>query len=578
MAGPAVETAASTAADDAEARRGGRGTPPPAAALSRRGLLGGAAATAAAATVGWGGLFAGVRPARATGGPLPAGDRLQAAYDRRMAAAEQLLERGMPVQSANGDEERYPSRAGSFSKGLPHDARGEVDGAAYDALLAALRSGRPEDFERVPLAGSRRLVNPMCGLAFDTEGWDPHQLVQPPAPRLDSAEAAGEMVELYWMALLRDIPFLAWENRPIVQRAADELSALTDFRGPRQGGRVTLQTLFRDDLPGATVGPYVSQFLLLGTPFGAEFVQRKMRTTLPGDDHATTPGEWLAVQQGEVPRTAKHDPVRRYVRAPRDLGEWVHVDVLFQAYFGACLILGTPPEPGNRPTGGGIGCPVNVGNPYLASLTQEGFGTWGGPGFKSLLCEVATRALKAVWHQKWFVHRRLRPEAYGGRVHARAVGVADYPLHADVLESEALARTLRAHGSYLLPQAFPEGSPVHPSYGAGHATVAGACVTVLKALFDESFPIPAPVEARGDGRGLKPWHGETLTVGGELNKLASNVATGRNLAGVHWRTDAHASLRLGEEVALAVLAAHRDCLHEGGTFELTTFDGVRIVV
>ncbi len=38
----------------------------------------------------------------------------------------------------------------------------------------------------------------------------------------------------------------------------------------------------------------------------------------------------------------------------------------------------------------------------------------------------------------------------------------------------------------LLPMAFPEGSPMHPAYGAGHATVAGACVTILKAFFDTS--------------------------------------------------------------------------------------------
>lgn len=50
-------------------------------------------------------------------------------------------------------------------------------------------------------------------------------------------------------------------------------------------------------------------------------------------------------------------------------------------------------------------------------------------------------------------------------------------------------------GSYLLPMAFPEGSPLHSSYGSGHATV-----------------------------------------GGELDKLASNVGIGRNISGVHWRS------------------------------------------
>jgi hypothetical protein len=36
------------------------------------------------------------------------------------------------------------------------------------------------------------------------------------------------------------------------------------------------------------------------------------------------------------------------------------------------------------------------------------------------------------------------------------------------------------------------------------------------------------------------------TVGGELNKLADNVALGRNMAAVHWRSDAEQSLLLGE--------------------------------
>ena len=148
------------------------------------------------------------------------------------------------------------------------------------------------------------------------------------------------------------------------------------------------------------------------------------------------------------------------------------------------------------------------------------------------------RALKAVWFQKWFVHRRLRPEAFDGRIDVHQRRLADYPIHEDVLRSEALDRVKRRFGTYLLPQVFPEGSPTHPAYGAGHATVAGACVTVLKATFDESYVIPDPVVPDKTGAGLIPYGGRPLTVGGELNKLASNVATGRNHAGVHWRTDA----------------------------------------
>src|SRR5262249_36868223 len=252
-------------------------------------------------------------------------------------------------------------------------------------------------------------------------------------------------------------------------------------------------------------------------------------------DYMTSYSEWLAIQNGVSAGANQFDPIPRYIRNGRDLGQWVHVDVLFQAYFNALLILFD------------IGAPLDAGNPYRSSRTQISFGTLGNPFVASVLCGVATRALKAVWYQKWFVHRRLRPEAFAGRVHNRVTRAADYPVHADILNSSALDELFGRNGTYLLPMAFPEGCPTHPAYGAGHATVAGACVTILKAFFDESFVIAEPVEASSDGLGLVSYKGPALTVGGELNKLASNVAIGRNIAGVHWRSDAAESLKLGEE-------------------------------
>jgi hypothetical protein len=290
-----------------------------------------------------------------------------------------------------------------------------------------------------------------------------------------------------------------------------------------------------------------------------------MRTLTPGSDHMTTFSDWLAVQNGNIPTNPSYDPTRRYIRNGRDLSEWVHIDVLFQAYFNAALILLHPPEAANLPTGGGMGGAFNPGNPYL-------------PFIMTLLCEAA-RCLKATWFQKWFVHRRLRPEAFGGRVHVHKKGLASYPIHDEVLDSEAVDRVKNRHGSYLLPMAFPEGSPTHPAYNAGHATVAGACVTMLKALFDEDFEVPNPVVPRPNGLALDPYVGPPLTVGGELNKLASNVGTGRNIAGVHWRSDAVESFKLGESVASAILRDQLATLNEdGGSFEFTAFDGTPIVI
>ena len=54
-----------------------------------------------------------------------------------------------------------------------------------------------------------------------------------------------------------------------------------------------------------------------------------------------------------------------------------------------------------------------------------------------------------------------------------------------------------------------------------------------------------------------------LTVGGELNKVAANIAIGRNMAGVHWRTDYSESVTLGEEVAIGILRGAAGDLQRG---------------
>jgi hypothetical protein len=82
-----------------------------------------------------------------------------------------------------------------------------------------------------------------------------------PAPTFDSAEEAGEMAELYWHALTRDIHFSDYGTDPLTIQAAANLSWFSDFRGPKEGGVVTTNTLFRGNTPGDLNGPYISQFL-----------------------------------------------------------------------------------------------------------------------------------------------------------------------------------------------------------------------------------------------------------------------------------------------------------------------------
>ena len=478
----------------------------------------------------------------------------------------------------NQDELLYPNKIGNFSKGLPHNDDGTVVLSAYNALLQALNSGLPSDFDAIPLGGSTRLTNPQAGLAFDMQGPDAQALVQPPAPAFASRAQAAEISENYWMALLRDVPYSQYGGNPIANAAAADLTLYgTDFTGPKSGGAVTTATLFRGLTPGDRVGPYLSQFFYQDCNFGANKLEQKITTTVPGVNYMTDFNTWLAVQRGISQPPDALDPVPRYMRNGRDIGQWVHVDVLFQAYFQAFLILA------------GAGAPFDDGNPYNNNPSQIGFGTFGGPHIATLLCEVATRALKAVWFQKWYVHRRLRPEAMAERVDRTLFHGAGYPVHSEILNSFSDSNRLKGFmpaGNALLPMAFPEGSPTHPAYGAGHATVAGACVTILKAWFNESTRLVDigldPVQPTDDGLSLVPYLGSDagdLTVGGELNKIAANVALGRNTAGVHWRSDATESLKLGEQIAIGILRDQRACYNEVfNGFSLTKFDGTTVTV
>jgi membrane-associated phospholipid phosphatase len=227
--------------------------------------------------------------------------------------------------------------------------------------------------------------------------------------------------------------------------------------------------------------------------------------------------------------------------------------------------------------------PFDEGNPYRTacnpnrSRTQIGFTTFGSAHVLALLSEVTTRAHRAAWYQKWFVHRRLRPEAYAGLIELNQL--PDAGIRAWLIGREALIRTHNMYGSYFLPQAFPEGSPTHPAYPSGHSTVAGACATILKAFFEECTTFRDPVEATVDGLDLVPYRGDDagrITIGGELNKLAANISIARDMAGVHWRTDYTEGMRLGECVAVALLVEQANDYYEAEAyFTFTGFDGRR---
>ncbi len=560
---------------------------------------------------------------------------------------------------------------GNFTKCLPHDEHGFLqDPADYEDFVKAIDSGDARDFAALrmgpgpftvdgaitrvkdpvtnvvepvfawaathPLGapGIRAWESQGAGLNFSLEGCDPQSVTMPPAPALDSQELISEMAENYWMALCRDVPFADWATSSTITQARSSLARFWWFRGDRTDrlgestdvlatsrqrrrvytddgigtGGVELDTVFRGVTHGERVGPYVSQFMLIGTrgingrdqhhelkdgriSYGAVRIDQRVRHAT-AENYLTDWPTFLDVQNGAAlggRESLESTRPYRFIASPRDLATYVHYDALYEAYLNACVIML------------GLGTPTDPGLPFRKADwidKQTGFAQFGGPHILTLVTEVATRALKAVRFQKFNVHRRLRPEAVGGWLyqHRNNPGVVAGRLDAvDNLEA-AFAGTSglgaeldAANGTnnWLLPMAFTEGSPAHPAYGAGHATVAGACVTVLKAWFDTGAPLlhpgttnPIAYEADADGSALHDVSaslgGRPLTVEGELNKVGANVAIGRNWAGVHYYSDYLESFRLGEQIAVRLLEEQRTTYGENFSMSVPLLGGTTV--
>src|SRR5690606_34914816 len=142
---------------------------------SRRSFLGVASSLAAGALV-----LGRSSPALAEGGGQAGADAQLAekqnqalrreAYRLRVATAQANYDLPVVPHPTNGDEERYPNKIGSDSRGLPHDGRGEVDPVAWESAAKAYRSRREEDFDAIILGGTRKLINPIGTLATSLTG------------------------------------------------------------------------------------------------------------------------------------------------------------------------------------------------------------------------------------------------------------------------------------------------------------------------------------------------------------------------------------------------------------------------
>jgi hypothetical protein len=151
-------------------------------------------------------------------------------------------------------------------------------------------------------------------------------------------------------------------------------------------------------------------------------------------------------------------------------------------------------------------------------------------------------ALQAAWYYKWlssrpYTSRRERPIEYAAR---NGVGLTVLFDHPDELNP---TYSWCPDGRPCAPKpAFSPGTPRHPAYPSGHSTYSGAASTILGYFFGND-PTPAFLEVNQPA----------TTIGEEVRRMADNIGMGRLWAGVHWRSDHEAGLRLGQVVACLVL-------------------------
>jgi PAP2 superfamily len=158
-------------------------------------------------------------------------------------------------------------------------------------------------------------------------------------------------------------------------------------------------------------------------------------------------------------------------------------------------------------------------------------------------------ALQAAWYYKWlsprpFVSRRQRPIEY------RKLNVLfDCP---DELNP---AYNLCPDGRPKKGQPCGDnlsGTPRHPAYPSGHSTYSGAASEILEYFFGtQRTPDDLPYDERLGGD-------PNSHLKDEFVNLADNIGMGRLWAGIHWRSDHEAGMKLGRTVARMVIEQLQD--------------------
>lgn len=455
-----------------------------------------------------------------------------------------------------------------FGKTLHHDETTcFISKSAGDKLIDAISSGTSESINNIVLSHkSRRKLEGLTTInSYNLLGNDPIMIEFPQSNffPIDSPKMSFEMLEVYSHSLCRNIPFTSYINDNYIDNIIEILNKTPDncITAPiNANGIIESKLLFRGKGLGENIGPYISQFLLLDFKYGSINIQQKYIVELDSINGNTMESA-VDIQNGVNNVRSVFEEQPKYIYNGQVLGSVVHNDPLYQFYYDAALIA----------------LQNGISSSGFKNDKTSDWTDGGPPCLLASLAEVSLGALRVAWYNKYGINMTIRPEVLSQRI---TLGMnsdiykQNVPKLTNIINNIAYGSDILnlvneynnkfsdQNNNYLLNVQYPEGSPTHPSLPAGHAVVSGACVTVLKAMLntnDENnksilWPIIPKVSSNGDYlEDYTDKDSSLMTINSELNKLASNIAIGRNFAGVHYRRDGDCGIKLGEEYAISFL-------------------------
>jgi hypothetical protein len=478
-----------------------------------------------------------------------------------------------------------PNYQGLFSKAFGHTGPSmmpvnQPDQSIYSIFINAIYN---KDKLQVYNTNNTRkgLVDTYC--IFDTNLFGVYKSTFsiPTAPTYESEKSGAELCELYAISLLRDTQAYLFDSvfpypNPTAQNYIENILSYLNINNiknnldaPLQLGNITKETFFRGNTTGDLIGPYVSQFFYYPNYYGV-FIYNQIYSTYANtqlntfdqttfwskypnssftflNDFMKTESNFVNIWNGN-PTLETFDPSgidpSKYISTFRDMGMYIYRDQVWQPFYTVATILL------NSPNNSSFGVPIGF---HYGNRLGTKFINLGPHDLYSLLAKCLKLVMDSTWLWKWS-QLKLRPEEMAYQVHLQKKYGIGIPVNNNLMNNPVLVDiSNNNNGNYLLPQIYRVGSPAHPSYPSGHACIAGAMSTILKAWFncDSSMNVyiskgASTLEYYIDGS-------YQLNIGNELDKFASNCGIFRNVAGIHYRSDAYGGLEIGEKVAISLL-------------------------